>query len=211
MSLISSSSSESSGSVFTLSTSQPSIVCYDQEDPEAPAKVDSSKVDSSKVANANKIKLIDKSLELESVGVDELVVTLASVMLVLLPGDVAPIAEPIVIERNVDCAKRLSDGQLSSKGGRVLSVVLCGVGEDVRVVLQLVLDVPFHQDLWIVSAAIVFTEELLGLQSHEVGGGPLHPAHEHGDPQEEDHLDLPGSKLSNSFENIFVEKLHISG
>jgi hypothetical protein len=31
-----------------------------------------------------------------------------------------------------------------------------------------------------------------------------------GDPQEEDHLDLPGFKLSNSFENIFVEKLHIS-
>jgi hypothetical protein len=87
----------------------------------------------------------------------------------------------------------------------ILSVVLRGVGEDVRVVLQLVLDVPFHQDFLIVSAAIVFTEELLGLPSHEVGGGPLHPTHEHGDPQEEDHLDLPGSKLSNSFENIFVE------
>jgi len=54
------------------------------------------------------------------------------------------------------------DGQLRSKGGRVLSVVLRGVGEDVRVVLQLVLDVPFHQGLLIVSAAIVFTEELLG-------------------------------------------------
>ena len=94
--------------------------------------------------------------------------------------------------------------------GSVLPVVLHGVGEDVHVVFQLVLDVPFQQDLLIVSTAIVFTEELLGLQSHEVGGGPLHPAHEHGDPQEEDHLDLPGFKLSNSFENIFVEKLHIS-
>ena len=93
----------------------------------------------------------------------------------------------------------------------VVVVVLCGVGEDVRVVLQLVIDIPFHQDLLIVSAAIVLTEELLGLQSHEVGGGPLHPTHEHGDPQEEDHLDLPGSKLSKSFENIFVDKLHISG
>jgi hypothetical protein len=30
-------------------------------------------------------------------------------------------------------------------------------------------------------------------------------------PEEKDHLDLPGSKLSNSFENIFVEKLYISG
>ena len=54
------------------------------------------------------------------------------------------------------------DRRLRSKGGRVLSVVLRGVGEDVCVVLQLVLDVPFHQDLKIVSAAIVFTEELLG-------------------------------------------------
>ena len=79
--------------------------------------------------------------------------------------DIAPVAEPIIIERNVDCAKRLGDGQLHSKGGRVLPVVLHGVGKDV---------------LLIVSTAIVFTEELLGLQSH-VGGGPLHPAHEHGD------------------------------
>ena len=152
----------------------------------------------SKAAIANKIKLIDKRLELERVGVDELVVALARVVLVFDPGFVAPAAKPIIILRNVDCS-------------RVLPVVLHGVGEDVHVVFQLVLDVPFHQDLLIVSAAIVFTEELLGLQSHEVGGGPLHPAHEHGDPQEEDHLDLPGSKLSNSFENIFVEKLHISG
>ena len=69
-------------------------------------------------------------------------------------------------------------------------MVLHGVGEDVQV-FQLVLDVPFHQDLLIFSTDNVFTEELLGFESHEVGGGPLHPAHEHGDPQEEYHLDLP--------------------
>jgi hypothetical protein len=81
---------------------------------------------------------------------------------------------------------------------------------DVRVLVQLILDISVHEDPLVVVAALVFTEEFLRFQPHEVGGDPLGPAHEHGHPQEEDHPDLPRSKLSNCFENILIEKLHIS-
>ena len=95
----------------------------------------------------------------------------------------------------------------------VFPTVLINSAKDCRVADHIVLSIHFEEDSGVivgVGATLVLTEELPGLQSHEVGGYELGPTHEHGHPQEEDHSDLPRSKLSDCLEDILVEKLHLS-
>ena len=153
--------------------------------------------------------LLDKSLELETLWVSERGVGFAAV--VSSHADIViPVAEAIFVDRNVDVTERLGDGHLRGQPANASSIVLLGSGENVLVLLnlRLFLDRPIHKYVSINVASLIFTEDLLGLERNEVGSDPLHPAHEHGDSEEEDHPSLPRSKLSNSFEDIFVEQLH---
>ena len=144
----------------------------------------------------------------------ELVPTLAGVGIVFVPLDVVPGTEAILIHvRNVDCAEWFRNGHGSCQFRYVLPIVFIHSTEDCRVVDHIVLGIPFEEDSVVVvgvGATLVLTEELPGLQSHEVGGYELGPTHEYGHPQEEDYSDLPRSKLSDCLEDILVEKLHLS-
>ena len=94
----------------------------------------------------------------------------------------------------------------------VLPIVFINSTKDCRVAVHVVLGIPFEEVGVVVGvgATLGLTEELPGLQSHEVGGYELGPTHEYGHPQEEDYSDLPRSKLSDCLEDILVEKLHLS-
>ena len=107
----------------------------------------------------------------------EVVPTLAGAGIVfedaVVPLDVVPGTEAILIHvRNVDCAEWFRNGHGGCQFRYVLPIVFINSAEDCRVADHIVLSIHFEEDSGVivgVGATLVLTEELPGLQSHEVG------------------------------------------